>query len=232
MNIRNQLICAHSAPVWALCTGIGFFFMTGWLPPLSPALPFEELRANLTPDDTLMRLGLALAAFISPFFLGLAVAIGVQLRRLEGEYHVFSNLQLCCAAVGVLALQFPAFFWLAITYRPDLPEGVVMVFNDLSWFLLLGAAGPAVLQNFAIGICILGCKPNSEIYPRWLGYFNIWIALLLLPGLVIPFVKSGPFAWNGVFGFWMVANGFFAWFLLNYGLTLRAIYRQRDQVST
>jgi len=231
MSIRNQLICAHSAPVWALLTGVGFFLMTGWLPPFSPALQIGEMREILTPDNAMMRAGLALAGFISPFFLGLAVAIGVQLRRIEGEHHVFSNLQLCCAAVGVLALQFPSYFWLAITYRPDIADGVIAVFNDISWFLLLGAAGPAILQNLAIGICILSSDAPQQIYPRWLGYWNIWLAILLAPGLVIPFVKTGPFAWNGLFGFWMVANGFFAWFLLNYALTLRAIYRQKNQIT-
>ena len=225
MNIRNQRICIHLSLVFIIFTGVGLFFMTGWLPPPAPSLDAGATAREFARGGV-MRVGLAIVAFVSPFFMAFAAAISAQMRRIEGPHHVFSNLQLACAAVGVLAIQFPAFFWLAISYRAETPAAIIVTLNDIGWFLMLGATGPAVLQNLSIGFCILGDESDGTIYPRWLGYMNLWLAITLLPGVLLPFFKVGPFAWNGILGFWMVAVGFFAWAIINYVYTAKAIERQ------
>jgi hypothetical protein len=37
------------------------------------------------------------------------------------------------------------------------------------------------------------------------------------------YFKTGPFAWNGVFSWWLPATDFFLWFLVMTVLTTRAI---------
>lgn len=86
---------------------------------------------------------------------------------------------------------------------------------------MIGAFPPAGLQNLAIGLCSLG--DNNNRYPRWIGFVNFWIAILFLPGVLLPFFKSGPFAWNGLIGFWLVAFAFFGWIIMMWWSTVRAI---------
>lgn len=226
MNTRNQLMCAHSTVVFVLFTIVGLFVLAGWIPPPSPALDAEQV-AEIFANNTQLRIGLAIIAFFSPLFMGLAVAIAAQLRRIEGPHHVMSDLQLLCATVGVLAIQFPCLAWLAISYRPGLPNEIILAFNDASFFIFLGAVSPGVLQPLAIGLCILGNESSEDVYPRWLGYGNLWLAFLLAPGVLIPFFMSGPFAWNGLFSFWLAVNVFFFWMVLNYVYTVKAIRSQQ-----
>ena len=40
---------------------------------------------------------------------------------------------------------------------------------------------------------------------------------------VIPFFKIGPFAWNGLVGFWIPATVFGLWMLVMWWVTLKAI---------
>lgn len=223
-NKTGQLICVHLGLAWAIIIGVGMFMFSNWLPPMSPALSPEEIKTALL-SNPLLRIGMALGAFMAPFFVAYAAAISNQLKRIEGENHVWTWVQLGAAAVGSLAVQFPAFFWLAATYRPEISADVVAALSDISFFMLIGAAGGAVLQNLAIGLCILSDN-RQAIYPRWLGYWNIWLALLLVPGVLLPFFKSGPFAWNGIFGFWLIVVAFFFWMMLNYVYTLKAINKQ------
>ena len=227
MNIRNQLICAHMAPIWLFTTYIGLVLMTGWLPPFSAALEPAQIAQELS-NKPMMRVGFAIIAFVSPLFMGMAAPIAVQLKRIEGKSHVFSNLQLCSAAVGVLALQFPGIFWLTATYRPGISPDVVAAFSDCAFFLIIGGVSPAIMQNLCIGLGILSTDKPHDIYPRWLGFWNIWLAFTFVPGALLPFFHTGPFSWNGIFGFWVVLVGFFGWMMLNYIYTLKAIYKQRD----
>ena len=238
MNTRNQLICAHSTVVLILFTLLGLL-LAGWIPPPSPTLTAEQV-AEMFVNNTQLRIGLAIIAFIFPLFLGLAVAIAAQLRRIEGASHVMSDLQFLSAALAVVAVLIPCLSWLAISYRGGLPNEIMQVFNDICWFIFLGAAGPAVLQPVAVGLCILGSESREEIYPRWLGYGNLWLAFLFVPAVLIPFFKTGPFAWNGLFSFWLALTVFFFWLVLNYVYTLKAIRGQqvsetravRDNVGT
>ena len=227
MNYRSQLCCAHAAAIWSLLIGFGLFVMPGWLPPLSPS-PAPDQIAAVFPTDTVSRVGFAIAAFTAPFFVLFFVVMRQQMKRIEGPSQIWGDLNMAGAIIGTLAVQIPAFLWLAISYRKGLSPDLIAVLNDVSWFMLLGATGPAVLQNLSIGICILGIDREQKVYPRWLGYWNLWLAFTLLPGVLLPFFKIGPFAYDGLFGFWLVALGFFAWVGLNYIYTLKAVIQQHN----
>jgi hypothetical protein len=219
MNRTNQRLCIHTAALFVVLVG-GAFVVAGWLPPPSPHSSRSEVLHTFR-HATNVRVGAAMFFFGAALFVIPCVAITAQMRRIEGHNHVLANLQMLSAAIGVLAIQIPGALWLAISYRHDIAPSVVVTLNDLSWFFLLGAVGPAVVQNVSIGACILGS--DGTIYPRWLGYANLWLATGLMPGVLIPFFKHGPFAWNGVLGFWVVAVAFFAWLFLMWILTAKAI---------
>ena len=52
---------------------------------------------------------------------------------------------------------------------------------------------------------------------------RIWIAILFMPGALLPFFQGGPFSWNGIIGFWLVAVAFFGWILMMWWMTVRAV---------
>jgi hypothetical protein len=60
-----------------------------------------------------------------------------------------------------------------------------------------------------------------QAYRRWVGYAKLMI--LFLPGALLPFFHAGPFAWNGIIGFWLVAVAFFGWIFMMWRMTVRAI---------
>jgi hypothetical protein len=232
VNTRNQLICLHLTIPFVLLVGVGGFVLAGFLPPPSPGLSEADTAALFTPDNYAMRIGVSLLAGGSALFMGPAVAFRCQLRRIEGKFTALADLQMLSAAVGVLALQFPAYMWLAVSFRPGIPAEIVTVIVNLAFFLLLAAYSPAVLQNASIGLCILGARPGDvQPYPRWLGYANLWLAITLLPGILVPFFTSGPFTYGGIFGFWIVATGFFCWVVLMWWFTLKAIKAQAAGVA-
>jgi hypothetical protein len=95
--------------------------------------------------------------------------------------------------------------------------------NDFAWITFVGFYPPGFIQNVAIGWCILTDRNEVQAYPRWVGFANIWIAILFLPGALLPFFHGGPFSWNGIIGFWLVAVAFFGWIVMMWRMTVRAI---------
>ena len=198
----------------------GGFVVAGWVPPPSPNLSRSEITAIFHNHDH-VRIAAAMFFFGGTLFVAPCVAITSQLRRIEGSGEVLATLQIVSAAIGVLAIQIPAALWLAISYRSGVDASVVVTLNDVAWFFLLGAVGSAVMQNLSIAVCILGS--DGSVYPRWLGYANLWLVTGLMLGVLIPFFKTGPLAWNGVIGFWVVATAFFIWVFLMWSWTVKAI---------
>jgi hypothetical protein len=46
---------------------------------------------------------------------------------------------------------------------------------------------------------------------------------MFTPAIILPFFKSGPFAWNGLFVFWIPATVFVALFVVNATWLIKAI---------
>ena len=61
------------------------------------------------------------------------------------------------------------------------------------------------------------------LFSRWTTYFNLWAAFLFLSGALACFLLGGPFAWNGLFDFWLASGAFFAWPLVMTQVLLKAI---------
>lgn len=224
MNARAQLLCAHSGLLFAVLMGVGIFGIAGWLPPLDPLLAATDVATLFQRDQLRIRIGISVLALACVLWWPFSAAIAAQLRRIEGRGAVLAATQLASASGTVFAVMIPSYVWLALSYRPDLtPPGTMQVLNDLAWLSFVGMYPPALVQNLATGLAILGDESPRPVYPRWLGFVNFWLALCYVVGALLPFFKRGPFAWNGLFGFWLAAVSFFGWTLLMWRTTVRAI---------
>ena len=50
--------------------------------------------------------------------------------------------------------------------------------------------------------------------------------VLLLPAVLLPFFKTGPFAWHGIFQFWLAALVFFGWMAVMSVMLIKAVRAQ------
>lgn len=220
VNLFAQKLCIHLTGLFVVLVG-GAFAVAGWIPPFSPDSSFEELARNFQGQDN-VRVAAAMFFFGGAVFVFPTVAIAAQLRRIEGAARpVMTWAQLLSGAVGVLGIQIAAAIWLAISFYSGTDPQVLGTFNAMAWFFILGAVAPAVFQNVAIAAVVL--SGDGTVYPRWVGYLNLYCALGLALGVLTPFFKDGPFAWNGVVGFWVVAVDFFVWMFVMWWATARAI---------
>jgi len=72
-------------------------------------------------------------------------------------------------------------------------------------------------------VAVLIDKRPRPVFPRWLGYVNIWLALMFTPASFLVFFKTGPLAWNGVLVWWVPVTAFLLWFVPNFVFLLKAV---------
>lgn len=223
MNKTNHLISAHSAVVYVFLMWLGLFVVAGWLPPVTPATTGDALTSMFESDRMSIRVGVTIFALSSMFWWPFSASVSIQMKRIEGKYPVLANIQLAAASGISLIVLFAAYCWLLAAYRPETPVGVAQIFSDYAWLTFVGCYPPGLLQSLAIALCILTDKNPIKVYPRWVGFANLWISLLYLPGGLAPFFHDGPFAWNGLVTFWLVAVAYFSYIIMMWWMTIRAI---------
>jgi len=223
MSRSNQLACAHSALVFATLLGLGIFGIAGWMPLVPPGLNAADLAVEFQQHRMRIRFGMSVLAFASVFWWTMSAAIAMQMKRIEGTSHPLTYVQMASSCGTVLVILLASYFWLVGAYRGDLPPANLQMLNDFAWLTFVGCYPPGFIQNVSIGWCILTDRNSLPSYPRWVGFLTLWVAVLFLPGALLPFFHGGPFSWNGIIGFWLVAVAFFGWILVMWWMTVRAI---------
>jgi len=226
MNTRNQLLCAWSALIFTLMFMVGFQLVAQFVPPLSPEVSAADITAMYQARTWQIRLGLFMMLTSCGFACAFIALISTQMKRMEGSPHILSYVQLGAGTAGVPFLIMPILIWTVAAFRPERDPELMLLLNDLGWITFLMPFTTFVIQNFAIGFAILGDKGVTPVLPRWLGFFTLWVAVLFIPGGLLTFFKTGPFAWNGVFVFWIPLVIFFLWYILMFIHLRKAILAQ------
>ena len=226
MNTKSQLLCAWCGIVFLVLFTIGWVLLARFLPPPSPALSANEVAAIYQQNTGAIRFGLMLAMIAGGLTAPWVAVIANQMKRIEGDSPVLTYTMLVAGAAGILVLVLPAMTWTVAAFRPDRNPELIMLLNDFGWIFFVMTFSPFFVQNLVIGLAIFADKADTPVFPRWLGYFNIWVAILLVPGGLITFFKTGPFAWDGIIAFWLPLVVFFGWFVVMFIALLKTIKQQ------
>jgi hypothetical protein len=226
-----QKFCAFSGIICVLLFFGGFVF-AGFLPPLSPTMSADQVATHYQTHTSGIRLGAGLIFLSSMFYVWFTAVVAGQMRRIPGVHQTVVNASLVGGAFGCVTFLVPALLFAVTAFRPDRSPDSTLLLNDMSWIILVMPWTPFMPQFFSFAFAILSDSRPQPLFPRWLAYFNIWVELMFTPATVLPFFKSGPFAWNGLFVFWLPATVFTALFIINTIWLIKAINAEtRDALA-
>ena len=224
---RILTLCAWAGPATVVVALIGWL-VAGVLPiPLGSESSVEEV-VNFYSHDTRVLAGLVISTLGVSLVFPLIAVIGVHMVRMEGRTPILTFLQLITGAATGVCLLLPLLLMTTIAFRPDRSPELTMTLNDIAWLLFITPIAPFMIQNVAIGVAILNDK--RQTLPRWVGYVNFWVAFSFIPDPLAFFFHSGPFAWRGIFIFWLALTTY-AIFLIVMGLTLRKAIRDSAETD-
>lgn len=218
-----------SGVVLVVCLVVTQGFLMGFIPPPSPALSAEDLAKIFIERKLGIRIGTLLQCIGYTFYLTWAMSIVVLLRRMEKGLPVITYVSIANVGGAYVFFLLMPITWAMLAFRPEeMDPRFLQIMNDYVWFIFILSWPPFAVFMIFIAIAVFRDHNNPTIFPRWVGFFNLWCAVLICPAALIEFFKEGPFAYDGVISFWFIYIVFFGWIVAMSVVTLKAVERLRQ----
>jgi hypothetical protein len=220
--------------LWAGVASVVFFFIglliAGLLPPPAPTLSGEELVAHFAQNPFGTKFGLIMGMAAATLLAPWSVVLFIQARRAEGGESVAAYVVLGAGLVNCMAFIIPFNFWAPAMYRPDVAPELVRMFHDLGWLEFWMLLYPYVLQTVAVAYVGLTYKGQGvNPFPHRFCYLSLWTAVGVLPAGIVIFFFTGPFAWNGLFAFYLPVLIFCIYYIYAFVVVYKAIKNQQAE---
>ena len=203
-----------SGPACCVLGAVGMI-MARIVPPPSPAKSGAEIAAMFVDHQVAIRIGLLICLVGFTFWGMWAASVLAMTRRMESGFPVLTYGSMMLVILGASFFLYPLFFWAAAAFRPEaIPADMTRLLNDVAWIAFVFPGFPFCLWFGLLGVAILNDKNATPIFPRWIAWTCFLLVFCIAPAGLIIFFKDGPFAWNGVIGFWELLATFFAWMCL------------------
>jgi hypothetical protein len=157
------------------------------------------------------------------FYLPWTMVLAGLIKEIEGRSFFLSGTQLAAGVMSAMTFFLPAFLWTAAAFRPERNPEITQALVDLGWLLFITPIAPFILQYVVLAVAIFADKRAKPAFPRWAAYLQVFVSVSFVPALLAFFMKTGPFAWNGLLVWWFPFATFTGWFFTMIVLARKAV---------
>ena len=208
-QIKHTKICLFSLTI-SMVAITAAFILCGVLPPQSPADGSAAVAEWYAANTTRIQIGAVLGTIGGAFYAPFTAAMAWEVKRLTGNDEA-AYVQIILGVVATLGFFTPFTSFMSATFRPDRPADITHALYDSAWLPLYTVSAAFGVQFAFLAWAMLKERATQVTYPRWFAQFTVFTGVIQMFGLLVVFTKTGPFAWNGVLGFWIPFVVFGVW---------------------
>lgn len=229
-NYAIWRLCAWAGPAYMVFELFSWAIIGRFLPPPAEYLSVQEVYQFYIDNNMWVRTGMMLTLFFAPLYYVWSAVVSRIMTRVEGPDGVLSNIELLGGFATVMVTFGSVVCWLSASFDTELksPQDIKTI-NDMGWFWFNCTAMVTVFQFVAFGTAFLLDKRAEPLIPRWMCWFSYAMACTLLLALLTPFFHRGPFAWHGLFTYYVGLGGYFLWILMACYYVLKAVTRLEQE---
>jgi hypothetical protein len=222
--LKTNLFGAWCGVAYCVLLLIGWWVIGGFFPLHRPSAGAEEIAAFFRTDVLKIRLGMVIVMWGSAAFIPFTATIADYVSKVEGRSGPLTKIMTMAGYANAMLTFYPPLLWIANTWRSEERSAeLIYMINDIAWLQFIGGLALIMPMFVVVGITALNDKTSHPTFPRWTAFVSAMTFILFLPDQMLFFFKTGPFAWNGLFAFWVPLSVFCGWFVLLAYLVRRSI---------
>jgi hypothetical protein len=225
-NLMVWRVAAWSGPVFLVALTLFWGIIAGYIPAPPQDWTAAQITAKFTQHNTAVKIGMIGVLFFAPFYFVWTTLVSRLIQRMEGPNGILSSIELLGGGLTVVVTQLFSACWLAGAFHiTERMPSEILLLHDLGWMFFNMTFIVTFVQMLGFGTAILTDSRRRPLFPRWLGWVSYGCAATFLVVVLMPLVKNGPFAWNGLLTYWMALIGYWSWAVLAMFLVFPAIRR-------
>jgi hypothetical protein len=203
---------------------LGWWVVGGFFPLHRPSAGADEIANFYRHGVVGIRVGMVMVMWAAAVFLPFTSTIADFVARFEGRNGPLTRTMTMAGYANAMLTFYPPLWWIVSTWRVDERSAdTTRLLNDIAWLQFIGGLALIMPMFVVLAVVALTDKSENPVFPRWFGYQSIMTFTLFLPDQLLFFFKTGPFAWNGVLGFWVPLTVFCGWFIAIFVLMRRVL---------
>lgn len=213
-RVAGERVIFWTLPFVAVVWIAAFLLFPGFRPPMSPQMSPEAVATFYRQHTSSVRWSMIL---LNWFCVALIPILMLIVERMRGMAHRTPVLRYCVigvAAAAPIVFLTSTVFWLLAAFRPYRAPDLTQLYNDLGWITFTCGVPFLICLCLFLALAIFFDGQPSPVFSPWIARFNVAIAILLVPAGFAGLTLSGPFAWNGFFGFWLKNIAIALWIIV------------------
>jgi hypothetical protein len=198
--------------------------IAGFVPPPREHWSAKHVASFYRKHDVRIRLGMEGMILVACLYYFWSLAIARVMERTEAADSPLTRIQVFggLSTAWVTAATGLAFLIASFRAGQRSPTDVRLL-NDVGFLVFNMTAMFTFFQVVAMATAWLRVDRSRALVPRWVAYLSLWDAATFLVVFLIPFLRTGPFAWHGLFTFYAVLGLFAVWVSVVSWYVIRAI---------
>jgi hypothetical protein len=206
---------------------VGWLAVGGFFPLHRPSAGADEIATFFRDHGIRIRLGMVIVMWGAALFIPFTATMADFVARFEGRNGPLTRMMTLAGYSNAMLTFYPPLWWIVNAYRAQQRSAdLTYLLNDVAWLQFIGGVSLIMPMYGVVAVVALADTSENPVFPRWFGYQSIMTFLLLVPDQMLFFFKTGPFAWNGLIGFWIPLTALGSWFITIFILMRRTLLQE------
>ncbi len=223
----GERIIFWTLPAVAIIWIAAFFLFPGFVPPMSPKSSPVQVAAFYRDNTARVRYSMILLNWFCVALIPILMLIVERMRDMAHRTPIMRYCMIGVAGAAPIAFLSATIFWLLAAFRPYRAPELTQLYNDLAWITFTCGIPFLVAECLFMAVAIYLDQQEQPVFGRWVAYFNLLIAVALVPAGFAGLTLSGPLAWNGFLSFWVKNIAIAIWIVVMAVVLGRSIPRDR-----
>ena len=224
---RTKLFGAWCGVAYIVVLLVGWLAVGGFFPLHRPSAGADEIATFFRDHGIRIRLGMVIVMWGAALFIPFTATMADFVARFEGRNGPLTRMMTLAGYSNAMLTFYPPLWWIVNAYRAQQRSAdLTYLLNDVAWLQFIGGVSLIMPMYGVVAVVAFADTSENPVFPRWFGYQSIMTFLLLVPDQMLFFFKTGPFAWNGLIGFWIPLTALGSWFITIFILMRRTLLQE------